>query len=104
MFLDCMSLLGVVDLSLQQACSNVSLEDVAVLGDCCPPGRDSFVNLVVLVFVYGAISLTQVDVAFNVLDMSVVDIYWCVVLHHHLCLRHIHHLIPVAFVVFHVVY
>ena len=47
---------------------------------------DSSLNLLVLVFVSGAVSLSQVDVAFNVLDLSVVDIYWCVVFHHHLCL------------------
>ena len=39
----------VVDLFLQ-ACSSVTLEDVAVLGECCPSGRDSSVNLLVLVF------------------------------------------------------
>ena len=44
----------------------------------------------VLVLVFGAVSLSQVDVAFNVLDLSVVDIYWCVVLHHHLYLRLVH--------------
>ena len=33
-----------------------------------------------------AVSRSQADVAFNVLDMSVVDTYWCVVFHHHLCL------------------
>ena len=31
-----------------------------------------------------AVSLPQVDAAFDVLDLSVVDIYWCVVFHHHL--------------------
>ena len=55
-----------------QACSNVTLEDVAVLGECCPSGRDSSLNLLVLVFVSGAVSLSHVDVAFNVLDLSVV--------------------------------
>ena len=53
-----------VDLSLQ-ACSNVTLEDNVVLGECCPPGHDSSLNLFVLVFVSGAVSLSQVDVAFN---------------------------------------
>ena len=51
---------------------------------------ESFVsrfNLLVLAFVSGTISLSQVDVAFNVLDLDVVDIiYWCVMFHHHLCL------------------
>ena len=38
---------GVVDLFLQ-ACSNVTLEDDAVLGECCPSGLDSSLNLLVL--------------------------------------------------------
>ena len=78
-----------VDLSLQ-ACSNVTLEDVAVLGEYCPSGRDSSLNLLVMDFVFGAVSLSQLDVAFNVLDLSVVDMYWCVIFHHHLCLRLVH--------------
>ena len=63
-----------------QACSNVTLEDVPVLGECCPSDRDSSLNLLVLVVVSGAVSLSQVDVAFNVFNRSVVDIYWGVVL------------------------
>ena len=77
----------VVDLS-HQACSNLTLENVAMPG--CPSGRDSSLNLLVLVFISGAISLSQRDIAFNVRDLSVVDIYWCVGLHHHLCLRSVH--------------
>ena len=69
-----------------QACSNFTFEDVSVLGECCPPGCDSSLNRFVLGFVSGAVSLSRVDVAFNVFDLSVVDIYWCVVFHHHLCL------------------
>ena len=70
-----------IHLSLQ-ACSNVSLEYVAVLGECCPSGRDSSLDLFVLVFIPGAVSLScQVDVTLNVLDLCVVDIYWCVVFH-----------------------
>ena len=38
-----------LDLSFQ-ACSNATLEDVAVLGECCPSGRDSSLNLLVLIF------------------------------------------------------
>ena len=57
-----------------QVCSNVTFEDVAVLGECCPSGRDSSLNLLDLPFVPGAVSLSQVDVAFIVLDLSVVDI------------------------------
>ena len=38
-------------------------------------------------FFSGVVSLSQVDVAFNVLDLSVVDI---IVIHHHLCLRLVH--------------
>ena len=56
-----------------------------MLGECSPSGRDSSLNVLVLVFVSGALSLTQVDVAFNVPDLSVVDIYWCGVFHRHLC-------------------
>ena len=69
---------------------NVTLEDIAVLGECCPSGRDSSLNLLVLVFISGIVSLPEVDVAINVLDLSVVDIYWCVVFHHHLRLRLVH--------------
>ena len=36
----------VVDLSLQ-ARSNVTVEDITVLGECYPPGRDSSLNLIV---------------------------------------------------------
>ena len=63
-----------------QACSNVSLEDIALLGECCPSDRDSSLNLIVVVVVSGAVFLSQVDVAFNVFNRSVVDIYWGVVL------------------------
>ena len=78
-----------MDLSLQ-ACSNVTFEDVAVLIECYPSGRDSSLNFPVLVFVSGAIYLSQVDIAFNVLDLSFNDIYWYVGFHHHLCLRLVH--------------
>ena len=61
------------DLSLQ-ACSSVTLEDVTVVGECCPFGCDYSLNVLVLIFVSGAVSLSQVDVAFNVLDLNVVDI------------------------------
>ena len=43
------------ELSLQ-ACPNVTLEDVAVLSECCPSGRDSSSNLLVLGFVSGRCS------------------------------------------------
>ena len=39
-----------------QACSNVTLDDVAVLGESCPYGRDLSLNLLVLVYVSGAVS------------------------------------------------
>ena len=61
-----------------QACFNVTLEYVAVLDECCLSGRGSSLNLVVLILVSGAVTLYQLDVAFNVLDLSVFDIYWCV--------------------------
>ena len=62
-------------------------EDVAVLGECCASSRDSVFNLLGFVFLSGAVALSQVDIAFNVLDVNVVDIYWCVVFYQHLCLR-----------------
>ena len=93
-----------------QACSNVSLEDVAVLGECCPIGRDSSWNLFVLVFVSGAVSLSQVDVAFNVLGLNVIDILVCSFPSSPLSSTcsssnadfHFHQLIPITFVVVHV--
>ena len=39
-------------------CYNVPLEDVAMLGEWCPPGHDSYLNLLVLACVTGAISLS----------------------------------------------
>ena len=39
---------------------------------------------VILLRISNFLSLSQTDVAFNTHDMSVVDIYWCVGLHHHL--------------------
>ena len=95
-----------------QACSNVTLEDVTVLGECCPFGRDSSLNLLVLVFVSDAVSLSQVDVTFNVLDLNVVDIYWIRFISSPLSSTcsssdpdcHFHQLIPVTFVVAHVLY
>ena len=57
----------------------MTLEDVALLGGCCPPDRDSSLNLLFMVFVSGAVSVSHVDVAFNVLYLNSVTIYWCVV-------------------------
>ena len=93
-----------------QACCTVTLEDVAVLGECCPSGRDSSLNLLVFIFVSGAVSLSRVALVFNVLDLSVVDIcnYSSSLLSSSCSSSdpgfHIHQLIPVAFVVVHVVY
>ena len=42
-----------------QACPIVTLEDVAVLGECCLYGRDSSLNRLVLVFVSGVVSLSR---------------------------------------------
>jgi len=53
----------------------IILEDVAVLGECCPAGRDPSLNLLILTFVCDAASLLQVDVAFNFVNLSGVDIY-----------------------------
>ena len=49
-----------------------------------------------LVFVSGAVSLSQVDGGFDVLDLSVVDILVCVSFHHHLCLRLVHLQTPIV--------
>ena len=57
------------DSSLQIGFS-VSLEYVMVLGECCPSTGDSSLNLIVLVFVSRAVSLSQVGIAFNVLSLS----------------------------------
>ena len=43
-----------------QTCSNVTVEDVAMFGECCPSGRNFYLNLLVLVFVSGIVSLSQV--------------------------------------------
>ena len=51
------------------AWSNVNLEDFVVLGEFRPSGRNSSLNFLVLVFVSGAVSQSQVDVTFNVLDL-----------------------------------
>ena len=82
----------VVDLSLQatgtclkrQACSSVTLEDVMLLGECCPSGRNSSLDLPVLVFVSDAVSLSQVDVDFNALDL--VNWFISVIFQKYLCI------------------
>ena len=89
-----MSLLEVrmscIDMFLQ-ACPNINLEYVAVLDECCPSGGlDISLKLLVLDVFFDGVSLPQVDVGFNVLDVGVVDIYWLVFFHHHICLRLIH--------------
>ena len=60
------------------------------LANAVPPGRDSSLNLLVLDFVSSAVSLSHVDLGFNLLDLSVVDIYWCEGFYHHVCLRLVH--------------
>ena len=40
-----------------QTCSNITIEDVAVLGECCPSGRDSSLNLLFLFFLWCCISV-----------------------------------------------
>ena len=93
-----------------QACPNVTLEDVAVLCECCPSGRDSSLILLVLVFVSGAVSLSQKNGVFNVLDLSIVLVCrFPSSLLSSTCLFsdldcHFHQLIPEAFVIIHVVY
>ena len=51
-----------------------------------PSGRDSSLNILVLLFVCGAVSLSQILPLVNVRDLGGVDIYWCAVFHHHVCL------------------
>ena len=63
----------IVDLSLQ-ARYNVTVENVAVLGECNPSDRDSWISLSCF-FVFDVVSLSLVNVTFNVFDLSVVDIY-----------------------------
>ena len=41
-----------------QSCSNVTLEDVAVLDECCPSGRDFSLNFLVLVYIWCCISVS----------------------------------------------
>ena len=54
----------------RQVCSTVTLKDVAVLGEFCPPGRDFSLNLFDLVFVSGTVFLPQVDLAFILFYLS----------------------------------
>ena len=84
-----------------------------MVDECCPSGRDSSLNLLVLVHVSGGVSLSLLDLVFNVLDLSVVVlILVCRFPPSPLSLTcsssdpdfHFHQLIPVAFVVTHVVY
>ena len=44
-----------------------------------PSSRDSSLKLLVLFLVCGAVYMSEIDVTFNVLDLSVIDIYWCIV-------------------------
>ena len=66
-------------MSLLELCMSCRL--VAVLDECCPSGRDSSLDLFVLGFVAGAVSLSQAEVAFTVHDLSVADIHLCVGFH-----------------------
>ena len=59
-------------------------------GKCCPCSHNSSLNIFILVIVSGGVYLSQIDVGFNVLDLSVVDIYSRVIFHYHLCLRRVH--------------
>ena len=53
----------------------VILEVVAVFGECHLAGCGFSFNLVFLVFVSDAVSLSQADASFNVLCLRSVDIY-----------------------------
>ena len=68
-----------------QTCSNVTPEDVAVFGECCPYGCDSSLNLNVLccIFVPGRCSVQRSRT-------ECCYIYWCVGFRQQLCLRLIH--------------
>ena len=82
-----------------------------MLGECCPSGRDSSLNLLALLFVSGAVSMSQVDVVFNVHDMRH-DILMCRFPSSPLSSMcsssdpdfHFQQLMPVAFVMAHVEY
>ena len=102
----CWKYAWIVDLSLQ-VCPCITLENIAVLGECFPSGRESSLNLIVFVFASGAVSLSQIDVGFNVLDLGIVVFSSSPLAS--TCSSsdpdfHFHQLIPVAFVVVGVVY
>jgi len=92
------------------ACPNVSLEDIAVLVSCsCERGPS--LTLLVLVVVSGAVSLSQFDVSFKILNVSVLT---CIFVFFPIITFvfdfsssdhefHFHQVILVAFVVDHVV-
>ena len=61
-----------------QACSNFTLEDVAIFGEYSPSGRNSSLNLLVLDFVSGVVSQSQVQRANTFLT------YYA---YHSLCIR-----------------
>ena len=63
-----------IHMSCRLVSSSVSLEDVAVLAECCPSRRDSSLKLLDLVFVSDGVTLSQLDVA-NIRDLGFVDIY-----------------------------
>ena len=54
--------------------SNATTEYIAVHGECSPHNRDSSLYLLVMVFVSSDVSLSQVDVVFNVLYLNIVVI------------------------------
>ena len=59
----CWKYARVIDLSLQ-AYSNVTLKDVTVLGECCPSGRDSSLNLIWTFSIW--VLLTYIGVSFSI--------------------------------------
>ena len=72
-----------------QAGSNIIPKHITVPGECCPFGSDSSLNLLVLVVASGAVSLPQVDVACDVLDLRAVDVSFSII---NLCLQPFHFL------------
>ena len=85
--------------------SSVTLGNVAVLANVVQSDLDSYLNIIFFVLLSGAVSPSHVDVAFNVLDLSVADTLVCSFPSSPLSstwsssdhIFHFHHLIPVPF-------
>ncbi len=95
--------------------SNVTREEVAVLGKCCPSGRDSYLNLLVLVFCLWCCISVPGGCSFQrsrpecccrilVCRLPPSPLSIPLVVLHTMVFTYFHHLIPVAFGLDHVVY